>query len=703
MEPFALFQHFLDSHYEEQIAYGIWLQKLGEQPYPLHPVGSSTLSPPVVPYNQGKKKYMVVAKNNSVHYFYFYPHDFVCIASFPSQPDFIAQNHHEQIWLILHLLYHQEMMEDKNKQTEKLIEGIHSISLSLDLNHLLKKIVHNALDVLNFVDAGLLHLYDSELDRLIPKGVVGFDEEKIKHFKLKIGESIAGKVYQDGKPRVYDSHSTMIQGMSDISEENMYHLNSSKDLGGLHSLLCVPVAIGAEKIGVMVVHRFSPDRKFLAHDLFLLQGFASQAAIAIQNARLYTQLKNTLDEMAVLSEQLKLKNQFLQKRNEIHNELIRISLQNKGIDQIISFLNQMIGKPVSFYDYMENKWHHRSFHDHIPISAFESEMLILTKRSPVYMDVQDSGQNIAVYIYPLWIGSVFLGYLMVDTEDCPLSELEIITIEQSTSVLALELVKKQTLSEIYYKKTYEYFHELLENKDPEMLQTKGKEFGISTFSFGLVLLLELHSTGDLQKIDADIHRLILRIKAALPGREKVIFGFHQQITLLITMDDPSHTKAMIELIHHILREWENEGNDAISGGVGSVAEGMKNLAKSYEEAKRTLSYLAKGSQLGLLHYEDLGVNRLFVNHPQQDIEAFVEEVFGPLRRKEKDSYLEQTLRVYLASDRSVTTTTQKLHIHFNTLYQRLRRIEELLNVSFNNVEDVLKLQLACYLREQNQS
>lgn len=699
MNPFMLFTHYLESHYERQFSYEIWLQKLDEQPLLLHHFGNSNRLAPLIPQDHRDSKYRTENKKNSVTYFYFYPNDYIIILIFPFDPDFVTKGDHDQIWLIFHLLYHQVMIEDKNKQTEKLIEGIHSISLSLDLNQLLKNIVHNALDVINAVDAGLLHLYDPKIDRLIPKGVVGFDEEKIQHFKLKVGESIAGKVYQDGKARVYDSHTTTIQGMSDISEENMYHINSSKDLGGLQSLLCVPVSIGTEKIGVMVVHKFDSDRKFLSQDLFLLQGFASQAAIAIQNARLFTQVRTTLDEMAVLSEQLKMKNEFLQQRNEIHNELIRISLQNQGISPIISFLNEMIDKPVTFYDYIENALHHRSVYDQTSISAYEIEIIILTKRTPVYIDIWDNDRKISVYIYPIWVGSVFLGYLMVETKDCFLSEIEIITIEQSTSILALELVKKQTLIEIYYKKTYEYFNELLENRDPELLKGKGKEFGISTFSFGMVIVFEIHSTGDLQKIDADIHRFILRIKKALHGREKVLFGFHHQITLLITMIHPAVTKGIIDTIQNMIREWESEGNDAISGGIGSVVEDIGNFAKSYEEAKRTLSYLTKGNKLGLLHYEELGVNRLFVHHSQQDIEKFIEEIFGPLQMKEKDSYLEQTLRIYMASDRSVSESTQKLHIHFNTLYQRLKKIEDILHVSFNNVEDVLKLQLACYLKE----
>ena len=63
------------------------------------------------------------------------------------------------------------------------------------------------------------------------------------------------------------------------------------------------------------------------------------------------------------------------------------------------------------------------------------------------------------------------------------------------------------------------------------------------------------------------------------------------------------------------------------------------------------------------------------------------------------SHLYETLLAYFRFNRSVQQTAQHLHIHTNTLYQRLSRIEQILNISFQIQEDALKIQLACYLKE----
>ena len=102
-------------------------------------------------------------------------------------------------------------------------------------------------------------------------------------------------------------------------------------------------------------------------------------------------------------------------------------------------------------------------------------------------------------------------------------------------------------------------------------------------------------------------------------------------------------------------------------------------------------------QAWIMHYQEIGVNRLFIHQTQDELLSFVNEIFQPLNNG-KNKLLEETLLVYLERNGSVGETAKQLHIHINTLYQRLKKIEEKLNISFNNPEDVLKLQLARYLR-----
>jgi DNA-binding PucR family transcriptional regulator len=61
--------------------------------------------------------------------------------------------------------------------------------------------------------------------------------------------------------------------------------------------------------------------------------------------------------------------------------------------------------------------------------------------------------------------------------------------------------------------------------------------------------------------------------------------------------------------------------------------------------------------------------------------------------------MELTLKTYIAANRSTSITADRLHIHPNTLYHRIRKIEDLLRVDLSEPNDWLTLLLACHLRE----
>ena len=104
---------------------------------------------------------------------------------------------------------------------------------------------------------------------------------KIKK-SLKVGESIAGRVVKEGKPYI----------INDLQKEKHYkypHLARQK---GLRSLITVPLVQRDEIIGVLSIYNRRPSG-YIGADVDLLSMFASQAAIAIENARLYEQAEKT--------------------------------------------------------------------------------------------------------------------------------------------------------------------------------------------------------------------------------------------------------------------------------------------------------------------------------------------------------------------------------------------------------------------------
>jgi sugar diacid utilization regulator len=144
--------------------------------------------------------------------------------------------------------------------------------------------------------------------------------------------------------------------------------------------------------------------------------------------------------------------------------------------------------------------------------------------------------------------------------------------------------------------------------------------------------------------------------------------------------------------------WEETNEFDVRISIGNQYDSLRDIGNSYEEAKRTMKYLNKRNRLGVFKYTDLGISQLFVNQEDVVMEHFVHNRLMPLQMpRYKVMQLEETLRLYIENNRSIVKTSQLLHIHQNTLYHRLHKIEEILNVDLNDWNDFLELSLAIHL------
>ncbi len=687
----------------KDISYQIWIL----EPHDHHPElvysepKEKLFQPPSLPMKNTYPKYEMSYQANQTIITFFCSEDhfaFICL----HDCDFIPSEDQLEHWhLAFSLFFTQRITKARERELKTLVEGIHSITSSLDLDILLTKISASALAVIPPADCCLFQLYEDKKGRLIPKGTVGFNDH-IQWFQPRIGESITGKVFEAGTSRLFYSTEEIYKEMSNISEENSFHLFAAIASRSINSLISVPVKMGEKRIGVMTVYQFNRQGRLTERHLHLLTGFADQAAIAIYNAELYSEMKMRLKEVTELSEQLQIKNEFLLKRDQIHVTLTQLSLQNGGVETIILELNRMLEKEVSFMNFLEMEFYPRSKKTSPPFGMDEIEKIFSGKCHPVYVDLAEQNMRKSYYLYPIRSGSVFLGCFIVPLGSS-LSPLEKITLEQASSVLALELVKKRTLTEVYYKKTHEFFNDLLKNNQPELLIAKGKEFGLnlSSSSFITVSLLEIaiYHDQDLQTLEVNIHRLATKAKRRLAAFGMLVFGFHNKVTLLLSMKDPSQITEMSQSLQLILEEWKNSNETPIRIGIGNLYEGVEHILKSYDEANKALTYLESKSQSTLMHFKEIGINQLFLNQQPHEIQRFLHEILSPLwTEKAINSELEKTLLIYLETNRSAVDTADKLHIHINTLYHRIKKIEELLNLRFDNPNDFLKIQLACHLK-----
>jgi len=176
----------------------------------------------------------------------------------------------------------KSLKEDLNKKIKEfsaLYEIGKFITSTLHLDEVLALITKKAANIMD-ASACSLRLLDKSGHELLLRSSYGFANKKIQKIKksLKIGESIAGRVVKNGRPYI----------INDLRNEKKYKYPHYVTQSGLRSLVTVPLVQKDKIIGVLSI--YNPKiGKYKPEDVKLLAMFASQAAIAIENAKLFEQ------------------------------------------------------------------------------------------------------------------------------------------------------------------------------------------------------------------------------------------------------------------------------------------------------------------------------------------------------------------------------------------------------------------------------
>jgi HD-GYP domain-containing protein (c-di-GMP phosphodiesterase class II) len=171
-----------------------------------------------------------------------------------------------------------EKIERKAWELSTLFHIGTAINSSLDRDQVLQKVLDSAIMLLD-ARKGSLMLIDHDIKEMNIVAACGLPPEIIKNTVVKLGEGIAGKVAQEGKPRL------MKKGV------RMKDSRISKQIEEIKSAMSVPLKVKDKIQGVMNISDKGTNDNFTEEDLELLMMMANQAAIAIENSRLHAELQ----------------------------------------------------------------------------------------------------------------------------------------------------------------------------------------------------------------------------------------------------------------------------------------------------------------------------------------------------------------------------------------------------------------------------
>ena len=129
--------------------------------------------------------------------------------------------------------------------------------------------------------------------------------------------------------------------------------------------------------------------------------------------------------------------------------------------------------------------------------------------------------------------------------------------------------------------------------------------------------------------------------------------------------------------------------------------GPRGVRSAHEEARQTAALLVALGRTGSVAASDeLGLYRsLFSSSGRAGLRTYIQATVGPLLSYDAEHQrdLAATLEAYLQEARHHARTCAALHIHANTLYQRLDRVTEVLGPRWKEPDRALELQVALRL------
>ena len=231
----------------------------------------------------------------------------------------ICQTIANQVVIAIENAHLYSELKQHDKTLEILFEIDRAVSQYLDLDDLLRDVVSKTIQLASS-DAGWIYLLKEDGETLKLETSIGISPELIEAAsKLKVGQGVSGMAVRSGKPVIMDIENYPYAQILPLMIKN-----------GITSLAGVPLIAKGRIVGAMVLSN-SEKRIFSSEDIDILSSIGSHIGVAVENARLYSELKRHDSTMEALFEIDRVMSQSLD-LDEIFREALAKTIQVTSSD-----------------------------------------------------------------------------------------------------------------------------------------------------------------------------------------------------------------------------------------------------------------------------------------------------------------------------------------------------------------------------------
>ena len=539
-----------------------------------------------------------------------------------------------------------------------------------DLDAVLEAIVRRARKLLD-TDVAYMTLQDEERGDTYMRVTDGSVSAQFQRVRLAMGTGLGGLVAQTGTPYATDNYP------ADERFRHTHDIDTAVNEEGLVAILGVPMRLGARVVGVLFAANRSA-RPFAREDVSLLSSLADHAAVAIDNARLLAETRTALAELSNANKISREHTESVERAAAAHDRMAELVLRGGDVEELAASVAELLDGGVAVFD-----------GDGRRLAAVgriepDADVVAAAEAARHHGRTIQRGHLWATAVGPA--GETHCTLVLAPSGT--LAEADLRIFERAALVTALLLLSRRSMAEAESRVRGELLDELVSRPPdhPELIRERAHRLGVDLDREHVLLVV---------RGPAEQRHRITSWAAGQAAHNGGLAAYRTgDAVLLLPGDDPS------ALARRVARDAKASLGEGITVGAAGPVRGPAGIADAHRTAERCADALiALGLPGSSGSPADLGFIGLLIGGGEASIDGFVQSTIGPVLDydRRRGTVLTQTLEAYFGSGSSPARAAEVLHVHVNTVTQRLERLGTLLGEDWQRPERALEIQLALRL------
>jgi sugar diacid utilization regulator len=582
---------------------------------------------------------------------------------------------------------------ERRKRREAELSGLFDTASDLaglrDLDAVLHAIVHRARHLLE-TDIAYMTLTDEAAGDTYMRVTDGSISARFQRLRLALGTGLGGLVTQTGTP----------YATANYHEDQRFRHTTDIDDGvreeGLVAILGVPLRLGSRVIGVLYAANRSA-RPFAREEVALLVSLAAHAAIAIDTARLLGETQAALAELSAAHAKISAHSAAVERAAAAHDRMTSLVLRGGGVEDVAAAVADVLGGSLLVLDA-----------DGRILAKITGKVGGLD--APDGPDIGEAlsasrSEGRSVRRGDLWYAAVVagaenLGALVLRPEREPAArtndEADQQILERAAQVTALLLLFRRTVADAEGRVRGELLDDLISRpiRDPDVLRDRARRLQVDLDRPHVMVCVDDPAAAS----GAARQRAMSWAHSFAASRSGLAATRDGRIVLMLPGEEPG------ALARHIARDLSKVVGRPVTAGAAGPARGPADLAAAFKEADHCATALVALGRAGDgASTTELGFVGLLLGSVQdgndRDVERFLHSTIGVVvdYDSRRGTQLLHTLECYFGNGGSLARAAEQLHVHVNTVTQRLERVAHLLGPDWQKPERALEVQLALRL------